>query len=958
MTSPRPTSARVRLAGPELVLAALAALALAAALVGPRAFDPERVLCAVDTATVQEPWSSVLDAPPEERPRNRGLADQGVFFYPVHRWVAASWLAADPPLWNPWIFAGVPALGNPQCGVLDPQVLLHALLLGLGGEALFDRGFAFLAVGRLALAGLGAYLLARRLGLARAGAALAAATFAGSGFCVLWLGASPMHVGPFLPWVLLGLETIAGRDVRGRSAPRGRGVLLAALALSLAILGGHPETSFFVGAAGGAWALALLLEDRRTGLLALGALAAGTALSGVVLLPFLEYLPRSGAWLARRAASGGGDVDALALGALIVPLGLVLRLRDVPPSVGRRRATWAAAAALAGCALLVAARGAGTSASLLLAPDLFGAPGRGPGYVGPGEYLERAAAWVPAAALALALAALLAPRGEGLRRRGLVAGLGVLALVLALGAPGASELFGLVPLFGLGATARLAVVSSLFLGLLAGEGLERAGRVERVAAAGALALLLVAAIVGAGGDGGEAPGDADPDDEVATFTARPPDQLADAATSRPAPPLVAGWLHPELPAAGARVALVPADGGPAAELPAVLAPTPWPGEADAGAPPGARFFRAELPPLGRVGAGAWRVVLRVHGADGELLGERDAGATRLAPRGRPSPAGLAWIAAGLAVAAFAGGGRGRWLVVLAALGHVVNAAAGQNPAVPRAECFPPTRTEELLARELGARRFLAAPGVLPASANLVRRLRSADGYDALDVATFDLFRPHALAPGTQPLLGWNAHGVDLDAPAFRMLGVSHLLTRTGLAHPGWETVAGPRGGEDGSLAPAEVFVHRARDPLPPAFCAAERVERADVLDDPDAFDPRRQFFLDDDAGPWRPARPFTRAEVSDLVLRNATVHLTAELDGDGLLVLAEQSFPGWEATVDGNRAELLTVDAVFRGVPLAAGSHRVALHYRPRSLHWGIATSLAGVLVLAFLVARGTSRGG
>ena len=35
---------------------------------------------------------------------------------------------------------------------------------------------------------------------------------------------------------------------------------------------------------------------------------------------------------------------------------------------------------------------------------------------------------------------------------------------------------------------------------------------------------------------------------------------------------------------------------------------------------------------------------------------------------------------------------------------------------------------------------------------------------------------------------------------------------------------------------------------------------------------------------------------------NNTVRLQAELDGDGLLVLTDQAFPGWEVFVDGETA--------------------------------------------------------
>ncbi|MBM3978236.1 MAG: hypothetical protein FJ299_14775, partial [Planctomycetes bacterium] len=210
----------------------------------------------MDTATQQLPWSALAAPAEEARPRNPALSDQGLVFYPYYRWVSRSWNAQDAPGWNPLNYAGVPGYGNPQSGALDPQVALLAALERVGGERAFDWGWALLAALRIAAAGLGAYLLARELGLLQAGAALAAVAFGLSGYLVLWLGYSLGHVPPFLPWILLGLERLRG--------PRpARGFALAALALTGAILGGHPETSFYAGACAGLWCLALLARERR-----------------------------------------------------------------------------------------------------------------------------------------------------------------------------------------------------------------------------------------------------------------------------------------------------------------------------------------------------------------------------------------------------------------------------------------------------------------------------------------------------------------------------------------------------------------------------------------------------------------------------------------------------------------------------------------------------------------------
>ena len=94
--SPSPQVSEPRHAGPrglgwrEGLIALLAALLLAAWPVRRALLDPDRVLFAVDTASVQLPWSAHLPSDHARSARNPDLADQGVCFYPFYRWVVRS----------------------------------------------------------------------------------------------------------------------------------------------------------------------------------------------------------------------------------------------------------------------------------------------------------------------------------------------------------------------------------------------------------------------------------------------------------------------------------------------------------------------------------------------------------------------------------------------------------------------------------------------------------------------------------------------------------------------------------------------------------------------------------------------------------------------------------------------------------------------------------------------------
>jgi hypothetical protein len=69
----------------------------------------------------------------------------------------------------------------------------------------------------------------------------------------------------------------------------------------------------------------------------------------------------------------------------------------------------------------------------------------------------------------------------------------------------------------------------------------------------------------------------------------------------------------------------------------------------------------------------------------------------------------------------------------------------------------------------------------------------------------------------------------------------------------------------------------------------------------------------------------------------------------GLLVLGDQQFPGWEATVDGRAEPILTVDNALRGVYLPEGSHAVVFSYKPLSFQAGAVASITALMALLLL---------
>ena len=76
----------------------------------------------------------------------------------------------------------------------------------------------------------------------------------------------------------------------------------------------------------------------------------------------------------------------------------------------------------------------------------------------------------------------------------------------------------------------------------------------------------------------------------------------------------------------------------------------------------------------------------------------------------------------------------------------------------------------------------------------------------------------------------------------------------------------------------------------------------------------------------------------------------------GVLVLSDNWYPGWQATLDGKPVDILRADNALRGVAVPRGPHRIEMRYHPSGMRGGAILSLltlAGVLLAAIWPARG-----
>ncbi len=234
---------------------------------------------------------------------NRQLVDPTTLFEPYLQYTRSQ--LPHIPLWNPYIMAGTPYLGDMQSAIFSPFSLPAYVLP-------FWWSLSVIAVMKLVVTAMGAFLLARILGMRFAGAFMCGTVFGFGLFLVAWLPWPLGNVFPLIPWMLLASERLIRRP--GPLAASGLAVVTA-----LQFFGGHPETSVHVMIATVAYFVLRVLQSPGGVVVAMGdaaragrsrlsafvgtvrrpaavfvlALVLGTALAAIATVPFLELLRNS-----------------------------------------------------------------------------------------------------------------------------------------------------------------------------------------------------------------------------------------------------------------------------------------------------------------------------------------------------------------------------------------------------------------------------------------------------------------------------------------------------------------------------------------------------------------------------------------------------------------------------------------------------------------------------------------
>jgi hypothetical protein len=367
----------------------------------------------------------------------------GIDFVHIHerriRYAQEHLFGAEPhlPAWYTRELLGTPFWSNIQSFPLIP---VRLLVLALPSELVFAAGVAVAAV----LAALFTFLYGRRIGLRPLPAAVAGWTFACAGYFASRVlgGHFPfLEAYPALPLLLWLVERTLDAPADGRR--RGLGLLALGLASAAAMLAGHPQVPLY--AVAGALAYALYRAPDLAGLRTAASMVAGIGVASVALWPMLLLVARSTRLLRLDAPINDIALPPWRIGALVLPW------KDGWPQLVARQ------------------------------------PARP--FAGPDHYFWDTVSyvgWLPLVAAGFLLARALLRRRAAPPPWPFVAGLGLIAFLLAL--PPAKALLSLLPGTILRSPARLLYLTTFALALLVGALLDAVARAAPRGGWAALAL--------------------------------------------------------------------------------------------------------------------------------------------------------------------------------------------------------------------------------------------------------------------------------------------------------------------------------------------------------------------------------------------------------------------------------------------------------------------------------------
>ncbi len=231
------------------------------------------------------PFADLLRLSPDQTILGK---DWTSMFLPWWQFAADALRRGELPLWNPYLFSGVPFIANPQPALFYPPVWLLLLLSP-------QRAIVGLLLLHLWIAGAGMFAWLRREGATRGGALFGGAAFAFSGAFAVRIDAGHVGVVMTLAWLPTVLWACHRALRRGWVQ-----ALQGGLPLALAFLAGHTASFVYVALVLAAYLAYNLWTAWRAGFpmapplrLGITMILAGMGIAAVQLLPTAQFVLHS-----------------------------------------------------------------------------------------------------------------------------------------------------------------------------------------------------------------------------------------------------------------------------------------------------------------------------------------------------------------------------------------------------------------------------------------------------------------------------------------------------------------------------------------------------------------------------------------------------------------------------------------------------------------------------------------
>lgn len=264
-----------------------------------------------------------------------------------------------------------------------------------------------------------------------------------------------------------------------------------------------------------------------------------------------------------------------------------------------------------------------------------------------------------------------------------------------------------------------------------------------------------------------------------------------------------------------------------------------------------------------------------------------------------------------------------------------------SPFIDPGQIYPTTPAIEFLQAQEAPVRALPLDGELGPNVTTLYGVQDARIYDAIVYAPYETFLERLGCTGP-----WHV----VDEPDMRLCSVAGI--RWIYARPEW---AAPDWPLELRYEDNLTKIYENTDALPLAYVSRQWQE---VGSPGEAYD-----LLTADDGAWRSTTAVelrgahapepsvldeTAAHTPVKIAEHRPHRVTLDLDGEttGLLVLSDCYYPGWTARVDGERRPIHRANGTFRGIFVDAGDRQVVFTYEPASFRYGLALTVAGLIVL------------